>query len=92
MTKRPEKEVVCTPFQEPECMSIEATKYVSKPPMLVLRAALPTDDPDSWASLWKKKYGSLKAFPYEKFGLPNPYLCRCCHGSGVIDEEEVFDD
>jgi len=49
---------------------IEATNYIRRGEMGILRSALPRTDPESWESLWKDKYGSLDDFPYyELFGV-----------------------
>lgn len=49
---------------------IEETNYVKFGDMLVLRSGLSRNHPESWESLWKKKYGSLDEFPYyEIYGI-----------------------
>lgn len=44
---------------------IEATQWIKRGIMLVNRDCLSPDDPDSWESLWLKKYGNLKDFPFD---------------------------
>ena len=72
-----------------ESPALEATTYVKKGVMVVLRTALPLQDPESWPSLWKAKYGNLDGFPWvETFGRePTPVelvragfkQCPTCH-------------
>ena len=45
-------------------MFIEASEYVKRNGAILLRQALPKSDTESWESLWKSKYGSLREFPY----------------------------
>lgn len=44
---------------------LEATNYVHRGSMMVLRSALPLDDSESWVQLWIKKFGDLSEFPWE---------------------------
>jgi hypothetical protein len=37
---------------------LKATQYVKRGPMIVLRAGLDDDDPESWPSLWRGQYGT----------------------------------
>lgn len=36
---------------------LTATQYVKRGPMIVLREGLDDDDPESWPSLWREKFG-----------------------------------
>lgn len=45
-------------------MSVEASEYIRRNGAIILRQALPKEDPESWESLWKNKYGSMRQFPY----------------------------
>jgi len=59
--------------------SIEATSYVHRGIMIVLRSALSTNDKDSWQSLWKAKYGNLNLFPWGELGMEKPvFICEHC--------------
>ena len=54
--------------------------------MVTRRDALPVEHPESWVSLWIKKYGSLDDFPYENLGMTKPPLI-CIHcGKPVLQE------
>ena len=58
---------------------IEATNYIHRGKMLILRSALNIDDLESWQSLWIKKFGNMKGFPYEQLGFHVPEeLCPHC--------------
>lgn len=47
-------------------MQIAATEYVRDGEMMVLRSALNPFHPESWESLWTKKYGTIAGFPWEE--------------------------
>lgn len=49
---------------------IEASVWVKRGIMLVRREYLDVDDPESWFSLWKNKYGSLDDFPFDQLEIP----------------------
>jgi len=67
---------------------LKVTRYVSKGAMLVLREALPPEDPDSIESLWVKRYGSLDGFPWEELGKTPPEgRCPAC-GKPIGEDEE----
>lgn len=38
--------------------SLEATQYIRRGGWIILRAALPASDPESWPALWKAKFGT----------------------------------
>jgi hypothetical protein len=77
---------------------VEATKYVKKGIMIVLRDGLSVNDPDSWPSLWYKKYGSLHGYPTKHrkelngFRLSSGdlyFVCEHCDCINVIGNEEI---
>lgn len=56
------------------------TSYVKRGRMLVLRAALPIEDPESWPNKWIEKFGTIQGFDWEG-----------CFGKEYAEEvEETF--
>jgi hypothetical protein len=45
---------------------VQASNYVHRGDMMVLRSALPLGDPQNWPKLWLAKYHTLDGFPWEE--------------------------
>lgn len=54
--------------------TLEATEYVRRNGAIILRQALPRNDPESWESLWKNKFGSMASFPYSSLYGVEPLI------------------
>lgn len=77
---------------------IEATEWVGHGTgVLRRRDALPASHPESWASLWIKKYGDLDGFPSELAEIQGArknedevyFKCKHCQCINVYHREEI---
>lgn len=81
-----------------ESMSIEASEWIGHGTgRLIRRNALSASHPESWPSLWLKKYGSLDGFPNkENLSIQGAthngdiyFKCSHCDCINVVGNAEV---